>query len=236
MSGHNKWAQIKHKKAITDKKKGQVFSKISREITIAARGNPDIKSNYRLKGVVDKARAINMPQENIERAIKRVSEKDTVELIELQIEAIGPGNVALIVTAITDSRNRTMNELRILLAKLNVRLGQEGSLSWMFKKVGALYYPKSAANLEALELAAIESGAEDVQEQPDTIIIYTRPEDLGRVQKELENIAPAEESGLELRPTSLVHLSPQDKERLDHIIEALDDNDDVQDIFTNHIV
>lgn len=134
MSGHNKWAQIKHKKAITDAKKGAAFSKLVRAITLAARGNPDPATNIRLRGEVERARAVNMPNENIERAIKKVADKDSAALAELQVELIGPGGVAIIVHAITDSSNRTINELKQLVSKAGGRMVPPGSLQWMFQK------------------------------------------------------------------------------------------------------
>ena len=174
MSGHNKWAQIKHKKAITDAKKGKVFSKFVRLISIAARGNPDPKTNARLKSVIDNARAVNMPNENIERAIKKVSDKDSAQLEELQLEALGPGGAALIITAISDNRNRTIGEIKTLLMKLDAKLVNQGSLAWMFTK-----------------------------------------------------------SGTEWVATSPLTLSEDDSAKLEKIMEALDDHDDVQDVFTN---
>lgn len=132
MSGHNKWSQIQHKKAITDKKKGQIFSKLSRLITLAAKKGPDPKSNPSLAQAIDNAKAVNMPNENIERAIKKVSDKDQAQLEELSIEALGPGGVALKIKAITDNRNRTMAEIKKILTENNSKLVQPGSLTWMF--------------------------------------------------------------------------------------------------------
>ena len=132
MSGHSKWSQIKHKKAITDKKRGQIFSKLSRLITLAAKKGPDPKSNPSLAQAIENAKAVNMPNENIERAIKKVSDKDQAQLEELSIEALGPGGVALKIKAITDNRNRTMAEIKKILMENNSKLVQPGSLSWMF--------------------------------------------------------------------------------------------------------
>ena len=132
MSGHSKWSQIKHKKALTDKKKGQIFSKLSRLITLAAKKGSDPKSNPSLSQAIDNAKAVNMPNENIGRAIKKVSEKDQAQLEELSIEALGPGGVALKIKAITDNRNRTMAEIKKILTENNSKLVQPGSLSWMF--------------------------------------------------------------------------------------------------------
>lgn len=132
MSGHSKWSQIRHKKALTDKKKGQVFSKLSRLITLAAKKGADPKSNPSLTQAIDNAKSMNMPNENIERAIKKVFEKDQAQLEELLIEALGPGGVALKIKAITDNRNRTMAEIKKILTENNSKLVQPGSLSWMF--------------------------------------------------------------------------------------------------------
>lgn len=231
MSGHNKWAQIKHKKAITDQKKGQIFSKIIRELTIVARHNPDPRTNYRLKAIIDKARSINMPQDNIDRALKKVSDKTAGELEEVHLEAIGPGNVALIISAITDSRNRTLGELRTLLSKLDVRLAQEGSLAWMFKKMGVIHSP-DVNKKDELELAAIEAGAEDVSEDNEGITIYTSPENLDAMESKLKPLANIE-ADTELIPSSRISISPDDRDRLERILEAIEDHEDVQSITTN---
>ena len=134
MSGHNKWSQIKNKKALTDKKKGQIFSKLSRLITLAAKKGANPKSNPSLAQAIENARAVNMPNENIERAIKKVSDKDQAQLEELSIEALGPGGVALKIKAITDNRNRTMAEIKKILMEHNSKLVQPGSLTWMFNQ------------------------------------------------------------------------------------------------------
>ncbi len=134
MSGHNKWSQIQHKKALTDKKKGQIFSKLSRLITLAAKKGADPKSNPSLAQAIENARTMNMPNENIERAIKKVSDKNQVQLEELSIEALGPGGVALKIKAITDNRNRTMSEIKKILAEHASKLVQPGSLTWMFSQ------------------------------------------------------------------------------------------------------
>lgn len=132
MSGHNKWSQIKNKKALTDKKKGQIFSKLSRLITLAAKKGPDPKSNPSLSQAIENAKAVNMPNDNIDRAIKKVSDKNQTELEELSVEALGPGGVALKIKAVTDNRNRTMAEIKKILSEHNSKLVQPGSLTWMF--------------------------------------------------------------------------------------------------------
>ena len=231
MSGHSKWSQIKHKKAISDQKKGQVFSKLAREITVAAKGNPDPKTNYQLKSIIDKARSVNMPQENIERAIKRVSEKNAAQLSEVQLEAIGPAGVAIIIRAITDSPNRTLNDLRILLSKVGVRTAGEGSLSWMFKKTGVIRCTNDS-NREAVELAAIEEGVLDIREEGASLVIYTTPEELEKTREHLASLTTLE-AGIELVPSSQISLTSSEAEQLDHILELIDAHDDVQEIYTN---
>jgi YebC/PmpR family DNA-binding regulatory protein len=180
MSGHSKWSQIKHRKAITDKKKAQTFGKVAKAISIAARENPDPKMNLKLKTLIDQAKSINMPNDNIERLLKRAKDKSDAALEELQIEAIGPGNTSIIITAITDSRNRTMNEVKIILTKNDGKLAGEGALSWMFTK------------------------------------------------------ERAEDGSWVFTPTFTSPISESDQEDLNKLFEALDDNDDVQDIFSNN--
>lgn len=150
MSGHSKWAQIKHKKALTDKKKGQIFSKLSHLITMAARKGPDPKTNPTLAQAVEKARAMNMPGDNIERAIKKVSDKDQAQLEELAIESLGPGGIALKITAITDNRNRTMADIKKILSEHDAKMVQPGSLSWMFGRPAPVPDPSTQERLDAL--------------------------------------------------------------------------------------
>ncbi len=134
MSGHSKWSQIKHRKNISDQKKGQVFSKVSKKLSIAARDSIDPTSNYRLQAVIEEARALNMPKENIDRAIKRAGEKESASLNEIVIHAIGPGSISLVIEAITDSKNRTINEIKNILSKNDSKMVPENSLNWMFDK------------------------------------------------------------------------------------------------------
>jgi YebC/PmpR family DNA-binding regulatory protein len=180
MSGHSKWSQIKHKKAITDKKKAQTFGKVAKAISIAARENPDPRMNLKLKTLIDHAKSLNMPNENIERLLKRAKDKSDAALEELQIEAMGPGNVAIIITAITDNRNRTINDVKTILTKNNGKSAGEGALSWMFTK------------------------------------------------------ERAEDGSWVFTPTYTCAVSETDQESLNKLFEALDDNDDVQDIFSNN--
>ncbi len=229
MSGHNKWAQIKHKKAIVDAKKGRVFSKLARAISLAARGNPDPEINVRLKGEIERARAVNMPNDNIERALRRVSDKDAVALTEVQLDFIGPGGAAIIVLAVTDNSNRTIGELKQLAGKLDAHMASQGSASWMFKKTGIL---RLAHNDEDAALRAIDAGADDVQPEDGTAVVYTTPENFARVKDTLGPLVAS--SSIEMVPTT-PHPLPdiRDQEKLEALLTAFDEHDDVQDVYTN---
>lgn len=177
MSGHNKWAQIKHKKAITDAKKGVAFGKLARAITVAARGNPDPATNVRLKAEVDRARAANMPIDNIERAIRRISDKDSNTLSDLQLELIGPGSIAIIAKAITDSSNRTINEIKQLCSRMGARLVNPGSVSWMFTISNGVYTPQHTVRIsdEPVQVQA-HAFLDALQDHDDIQEVYTNEE------------------------------------------------------------
>lgn len=229
MSGHNKWAQIKHKKAIVDAKKGKVFSKLARAISLAARGNPDPETNPRLKGEIERARAVNMPGENIERAIRKVSDKDAAALSEVQLDFIGPGGAAIIVRAVTDNSNRTIGELKQLAGKFDAHMASQGSASWMFKKSGVL---RLARNDEDAALRAIDAGADDVQDEGGVAVVYTTPEHFARVKDALGSLVVS--SSLELIPTTPCPVSDvRSQEKLEALLTAFDEHDDVQDVYTN---
>ncbi|MCC6405040.1 MAG: YebC/PmpR family DNA-binding transcriptional regulator [Candidatus Yanofskybacteria bacterium] len=230
MSGHSKWSQIKHKKAIADAKKGKAFSKLSRAITVAARGNPDPTTNIRLKSEIERARAVNMPLENIERAIRRTTDTSST-LDELTLEFIGPGNTGIVAQAITDSSNRTISELRQLAASHGGRMAGQGSVLWMFKKAGLIIL-KTAASPE-LQLAAIDAGADDVIEEDSSAVILTPPEKLDVVRRALgEDIIESAE--LTLLPTTSVPVtSEHDQRSLDTLIASLEEHDDVQTVYSN---
>ncbi|MBX4211695.1 MAG: YebC/PmpR family DNA-binding transcriptional regulator [Candidatus Yanofskybacteria bacterium] len=176
MSGHNKWAQIKHKKALTDKKRSAEFGKLAQAIAVAARDNSDPKTNMKLKAIVEKARSMNMPNENIERAIKRVSDRSANALEELVIEIITPFNIACIATAITDNRNRTLNELRTLVASFNARMAESGSLMWMFKRNGAEFEPTYQIPLNSEHQVSLQNILEALDDHPDVQDIFTNAE------------------------------------------------------------
>lgn len=239
MSGHNKWAQIKHKKAITDAKKGQLFSKLAKAITIAAGSNPDPKTNSQLKTAIDKARGFNMPNENTERAIKRVSDASTSQLKEIKLEIMGPGNVAIIASAITDNSNRTIAELRTVVSNHGGHIVKEGSLSWMFRRIGIITFRRqdfSPEQEESIMLNAIEAGADDVQKDDDALYITVAIETLKAVASAIPQLTgPFPIIEITLVPTSTVTPPEQDKSQLLRLLEALDDHNDVQDVITNSI-
>jgi YebC/PmpR family DNA-binding regulatory protein len=237
MSGHNKWAQIKHKKALTDAKRGQVFGKLARAISVTARNNPDPETNVQLQSLIKKAREINMPSENIKRALQKTTEIGTLQLEEIQLEILGPGDAAIIVNAITDNRNRTLSELRTLALRYGGKIAQEGSLMWMFHRVGTISLPLEPTSIkreEEIELASIEAGATDIQKDNNTLHIETPPEALKNVRAAIAALGIATIGALQLLPTSLSSsANPEDEQRLLQLVEALDDHDDVQDIISN---
>lgn len=230
MSGHSKWSQIKHKKAIVDAKKGKVFGKLARAISIAARGNPDPTTNLRLRGEIERARAVNMPNDNIERAISRVGDKDAAALSEVQLELIGPGNAAIIVSAITDNSNRTINEIKQIALKHQAHMAGQGAVLWMFKKSGVIRLIEGSG--EDIQLQAIDAGADDVANEEGALVVYTTPETFQAVRDALGVSVTA--AGMELVATSpLVLTDEATRNHLLVLLEALDEHDDVQEVVTN---
>jgi YebC/PmpR family DNA-binding regulatory protein len=236
MSGHNKWASIKHKKGAMDAKRGKIFTKIIRELTVAARlGGSDADLNPRLRSAINKAKEANMPNDNIDRAIKRGSgELDGVNYEEKVYEGYGTGGVALIVEALTDNTNRTTAEIRKILSRGGGNLGQDGCVSYMFDKKGVIYIPKEEYDEDTLLEAVMETGAEDMQQSDDYYIIYTSMEDFGSVRDELEKKEiKIDSSGLERIPSTTVPLSQDKAEKILNLIETLEDSDDVQAVYSN---
>lgn len=239
MSGHSKWHSIKHKKAITDSKKGKVFSKISRIIGVAVRdkgSDPDKNPSLRL--AIEKARQANMPNENIQRIIKKYSGGEGAEKYEeIVFEGYGPGGVALIIETITDSRNRISQEIKHLLSSHNGNLAIPGSVIWMFEKKGKIILSQKQHDYDSLEAFAIEAGADDITKENDSIIILTDPTDLHNVKTFLEqkNIL-IESAELEYIPKNIIDIdSDEIKKQIDDLFSALDENDDVQEIYANLI-
>ena len=234
MSGHSHWKTIKFKKGAADAKKGQVFSKIAREISIAAKeGGGDITFNTKLRMVVEKAKSFNMPADNIERAIKKgMGELEGGVLETVLFEGYGPGGVAIMIEGITDNKNRTFNEIRQILNQNGGKIVGEGGVQWMFERRGEITV--SSENKEEAELAAIEAGADDVSRDQDFLDVYTKPEEVEKVKKALE------EKGLKIESASIVWaakenvaISETDKKACEKLFEALDGSDDVQEIYSN---
>jgi len=199
MSGHSKWSSIKHQKGVTDARRGQLFTKLTREIIIATReggNNPD--ANFRLRLAVQKARDSNMPQDNIERAVKRGSgELEGVTLVDVILEGYGPGGTAILVKALSDNRNRTIQEVRNIFSRLGGSLGESGCVAWLFESKGVITIKTNNLDPDELALLAIDAGAEDVKVESDFVEVYTAPEELEAVRKALE------QQNLELDNTEL---------------------------------
>ncbi|HAV21599.1 MAG TPA: YebC/PmpR family DNA-binding transcriptional regulator [Firmicutes bacterium] len=238
MAGHSKWANIKRKKAKVDAERGKLFTKISRELFVAARqGGGDPEENIRLRLVMDKARAANMPSDNIQRIIKRATgEAGADSLEEVTYEGYGPGGVAVMISAMTDNRNRSASEIRHVFSKNGGNLGETGCVAWMFKKKGLL-----VANLDEIGMdeegfvdLAIESGAEDFEIDDKIVEVYTEPEDFEEVEKFFEakgiKFSTAE---ITMLPQNTVKITGEDAQKVLNLIESLEDLDDVQEVYSN---
>ncbi len=240
MSGHSKWAQIKRKKAVTDAKRGAVFSKISKEIMVAARlGGPDPASNFRLRFAIEKAKTSLMPQNNIQRAIEKGAGLDsaTSHIEEVIYEGYGPGGAAILVLCTTDNRNRTVADLRSYFSKYHGKFAESGAVSWMFVKRGEIKISKSNfANQEQIYELAIEAGAEDIDfSDDDYALIITKPEELEKVQKNIiiKKIKVAE-TRLSYYPKEHIEISdPESAKNIVKLLEAIEEHDDVQDVYSN---
>jgi len=238
MSGHSKWSTIKHKKGRADAKRGKVFTKIIREITVAAResgGDPD--SNPRLRAAVAAAKAANMPADNIKRAIDRgTGDLDGVEYEEMSFEGYGPGGVAVILELLTDNRNRTTPEIRHLFSKYGGNLGENGCVSWLFTRKGLILVPRSdeVGEDKIMELA-IEAGAQDLDtDDEDYFRIYTTPDELHAVKDNLEAAGQVVEAAqMEMEPSSTTRLEGKAAQRMIRLMDAFDDHDDVQNVWAN---
>ncbi len=237
MSGHNKWSTIKHKKGKADAKRGQLFTKIIREITTAAReGGGDPDGNPRLRAAVLAARNGNMPADNITKAIQRgTGELPGVAYEEILYEGYGPGGVAVMLQVLTDNRNRTTAEVRHLFSKFGGNLGESGCVSFLFKKQGYLMVPRSGADEDSVMEAALEAGAEDfIAEDEELFEIYTAPEDLHKVKAILEERdIPVEEAKLDMVPSTQVRLEDKKADQMIRLMDAFEDHDDVQNVWAN---
>jgi YebC/PmpR family DNA-binding regulatory protein len=237
MSGHSKWSSIKHKKAATDAKRGKLFTKLIKEITIAAKlGGGDVKANPRLRTAVAAAKAQSMPNDNIDRAIK----KGTGELGGAQPESVvyegyGPGGVAIIAEVLTDNRNRTVADIRYLFGRHGGNLGETGCVGWMFKKKGIIVIARDAADEDKLFELAIDAGAEDMNsDDPESFQIMTSPEDYQAVRDALEKAGiPIAHGEVALAPENTVRVSGHHAEQVIKLVEELEDHEDVQSVSAN---
>jgi YebC/PmpR family DNA-binding regulatory protein len=238
MAGHSKFKNIMHRKGAQDKKRSAMFSKLSREITVAAKmGTPDPDMNPRLRAAVLAAKAQSMPKDNIQRAIDKSSMGDADNYEDVRYEGFGPGGVSLIVEALTDNRNRTATNVRTIFSKNGGNLGASGSVSHGFDRLGLITYPASAGDADAVLEAAIEAGAEDVVSGEDGHEIWAAQEDLHEVAKALEKtLGPAESTKLAWRPQTPVEVGAGDAETLLKLIDALDEDDDIQTVWGNYEV
>jgi YebC/PmpR family DNA-binding regulatory protein len=235
MAGHSQFKNIMHKKGRADAARAKLFSKLAREITVAAKlGLPDPAMNPRLRAAILAARAENMPKDNIERAIKKSQGGDAENYDEIRYEGYGPGGVAIIVEALTDNRNRTASEVRATFTKGGGNLAETGAVSFMFSRVGAVEYDASKASADAMLEAAIEAGADDVSSGPAGHEVITAAENLHEVARALEaKFGEPRKSGLVWRPQNSVPVPDEDGERILKLIESLEDNDDVQNVYAN---
>lgn len=237
MSGHSKWHTIKHKKGALDAKRGKIFTKLIKEITVAARtgGSGDVDANARLRKAVTDAKAQNMPNDTIDRAIKRgTGELEGVNYDEITYEGYGIGGVAMLVETMTDNRNRTVAEIRHLFSKNGGNLGEAGSVAWMFDKKGLIIVDKEAKSEDELFDIAIEAGADDMQDAGDVFEIYTSPENYEAVDNAIKaaGIEP-QASEISMIPQNYIKLEGDDAKKMLKLYDAIDDNDDVQKVYAN---
>ena len=235
MAGHSKFKNIMYRKGAQDKKRSALFSKLSREITVAAKmGLPDPEANARLRAAVIAARAQSMPKDNIQRSIDKASGGDAENYEEIRYEGFGPGGVALIVEALTDNRNRTATNVRTIFSKNGGNLGASGSVSHGFDRLGLIEYPASAGDAEKMLEAAIEAGADDVESDEDGHRIWTSVDSLHEVAKALEPmLGEAESAKLAWKPQTEVEVRGEQAQQLARLMEALDEDDDVQTVWGN---
>ncbi|MDO8409654.1 MAG: YebC/PmpR family DNA-binding transcriptional regulator [Phenylobacterium sp.] len=236
MAGHSKFKNIMHRKGRADAVRSKLFSKLSREITVAAKsGMPDPAMNSRLRLAVANAKAESMPKDNIDRAIKKASGADAEAYEEIRYEGFGPGGVGLIIEALTDNRNRAAANVRAIFAKNGGNLGETGAVSFMFDRVGQIVYPASVGTEDKVMEAAIEAGAEDVESDEDTHTIYTAFEGLSEVAQTLEaSLGEPKSTTIAWRPKTLTPVEGEPVATLMKLIDALEDDDDVQNVYGNY--
>ena len=236
MSGHSKWATIKHKKAATDAKRGRVFTKLIREITIAARvGGGDPDSNPRLRSAILAAKNENMPNDNIERALQRgTGQLEGEQYDEVNFEGYGPGGVGMIVQVVTTNRNRVVSEIRHLMGRHGGNMAEAGAVGWMFHRKGEITVPKEAASEEKLLDVVLEAGAEDMKDDGSAWYIVTPPESLEAVKEALNKAGVKPESAeVSMVPQNYIKLTGQQAQQMLRLVEALEEHDDVQHVYAN---
>lgn len=236
MAGHSKWANIKHRKAAQDAKKGKAFTKVAKELTVAAKiGGADPEMNPRLRVALDKARSVNMPKDNVERAIKKGTGEGNDSIFEdVVYEGYGPGGVAILVKALTDNKNRTVSEVRSTMSKKGGNMGEPGCVAWMFETKGIIEINKDLISEEELMELALEAGAEDVVDEGDVFQVLTEPSEYFAVRGEIE--AKGIEinfSEVTMKPKNTTPMEAADLRKLFNITEALEDLDDVQEVYSN---
>lgn len=234
MAGHSKFKNIMHRKGAQDAKRAKVFAKLGKELSIAARAGEDPNFNPRLRLAISNARAMNMPNDNVKRAIQRGVGGEGENYEEVRYEGYGPGGIAMIVEALTDNRNRTASEVRSAFAKNGGNLGETGSVNFMFDRVGRIVYPVDAAGAEEMFEAALEAGATDVESDEDGHAVTCEPDDFSDVRDALsEKYGDPESGGLEWKPQNTIEVDADTASTLFKLIETLEDNDDVQSVSSN---
>lgn len=237
MSGHNKWSSIKYKKAAADAKRGQAFTKIIREITISAReGGGDPAANARLRTAIDKAKDVNMPKDNIEKAIKKgTGELEGVNYEEIVYEGYGPHGVAVYIEVVTDNRNRASAEVRSALSKSGGNLGENGCVSWIFKKSGLIIVENTSISEDDLMELVLNAGADDLKNNGEEFEIYTPPESFVAVLDAVkEKNIPYKYAEVEMIPENTIKLSGKQAEQVEKLIDVLEENDDIQNVYVNY--
>ncbi len=235
MAGHSQFKNIMYRKGAQDKKRARLFARLAREIMVAARENPDRDANPRLRSAIAAARDANMPKDNVERAIKKATGGDDgADYAEVRYEGYGPGGVAVIVEALTDNRNRTASEIRSAFSKHGGNLGETGSVSFMFDRVGTIVYPAQTATAEEMFEAALEAGATDVESGEDGHEVVCEPDDFHAVRETMaERFGAPERAELAWRPQNNTPVDADTAETLFKLLEALEDSDDVQSVSSN---
>ena len=236
MSGHSKWSKIKRKKGASDAKRGKIFTKLIKELTIAARmGGGDSNTNARLRKAIADAKAQNMPSDNIERAIKKgTGDLEGVRYEEFTMEGYGPGGVAILVQIQSDNKNRTIEEIRHIFTKYNANLGEAGCVSWMFEKKGIIAFDKTSIEEDKLMEIGLDAGAEDIKDKEDSLEVITTPQGYEKVKKAFDSSELKYElADIAMIPQTYITLDGKDAETMVKLVEALEDSDDVQTVWTN---